>query len=171
MQRSDRTRRLIGALGVGIAVVGLAGCNQEPKPPPTQPIAFNHSVHIENDVQCTECHEGVETQAEAGLPPISTCASCHRRTIPDNPEVVKFMEYYQNDEPILWHKVNSLPEGAMVHFVHAPHIQAGVECATCHGDVAQMTVAQATLNVANMGWCVSCHEENQASTDCLTCHH
>lgn len=171
MQSCNRTLSRIGAVGVAAALVVLAGCQEGPEPPPPQPIAFNHSAHIENDVACTECHEGVETQAEAGLPPISTCASCHRRTIPDHPEVVRFMEYYQNDEPIVWRKVNALPESAMVHFNHAPHIRAGVDCATCHGDVGQMTVAQAVLNVADMGWCVSCHQENQASSDCLTCHH
>jgi len=154
-----------------LALLVLAGCSQSLPDPPEQPIAFNHMVHIENEVECARCHQGVDTQAEAGLPPISTCAVCHRREIPDHPEVVRFMEYLENDEPILWRKVYSLPAGAMVHFNHSAHINADVECATCHGDVSQMTVAQQMVDVARMGWCVSCHEENGASADCLTCHH
>ncbi len=51
----------------------LAGCSDPPPPPPpAQPIAFNHQTHAENDIDCTRCHQGVETQAEAGLPAISS---------------------------------------------------------------------------------------------------
>lgn len=81
------------------------------------------------------------------------------------------MEYLENDEPILWRRIYSLPASAMVHFNHSAHINADVQCATCHGDVSQMTVAQQMVDVANMAWCVSCHQENNASADCLTCHH
>ena len=56
-----------------------------------------------------------------------------------------------------------------VKFNHAPHIRANVECATCHGDVAQQTVAQRSVE-HTMGFCVNCHNERQASVDCLTCH-
>ena len=153
------------------ALALLAGCSEDLPPPPVQPIAFNHMAHVQNEIECTRCHVGVETQAEAGLPPISTCAVCHRREIPDHPEVQRFMTYMENEEPILWRKVHVLPTSAMVHFKHSPHVAAGVECATCHGDVGQMTVAQQMVNVADMGWCIACHQENGASTDCLTCHH
>lgn len=160
-----RPALLVGCLAL------MGGCSDELPPPPPQPIAFSHVAHSDNEVECTRCHQGVETQAVAGLPPISTCAVCHRREIPDHPEVLRFMEYLENEEPILWRRVHSLPASAMVHFKHSPHVNAGVECATCHGDVSQMTVAQQMVDVANMGWCVSCHEENGASADCLTCHH
>lgn len=158
--------------GAVCALVVAAGCTEEPPPPPPQPIAFSHQTHAENDIACDRCHQGADTQAEAGLPPISSCAVCHRRrAIPDHPEVLKFMEHLENEEPLLWRKVHVLPASAMVHFKHSPHVRAGVECATCHGDVARMTVARQVVDVANMGWCVSCHRENGASDDCLTCHH
>jgi hypothetical protein len=160
------------SLAFVIVAAFLAGCSDPPPPPPPQPIAFNHQTHAENDIDCTRCHQGVETQAEAGLPAISSCAVCHRRrAIPDHPEVLKFMEHLETGEPLLWRKVNVMPASAMIHFKHKPHIRAGVDCATCHGDVSQMSVAQRVINTADMGWCVSCHKENEASTDCLTCHH
>ena len=158
-------------MGSVLGLLVVLGCS-EASPPPPQPIAFNHRTHAENDIECTRCHQGVETQAEAGLPPISTCAVCHRRrAIPDHPEVQKFMTALDAGTSIAWRKVNVLPATAMVHFKHSPHILAGVECTTCHGDVAQMALAEEVVETADMGWCVSCHRENEASVDCLTCHH
>ena len=170
--RRGRVRRLAG-LGVAAVAAILAGCSDELPPPPPQPIAFNHSVHIENEIDCTRCHEGVETQAQAGLPAMAECASCHRRQATDHPAVQAFMEQYANGngEPMVWRKVHVMPASAMVHFKHSPHVRAGVECSTCHGDVAQMTVAQQVVDVANMGWCLDCHREQGASIDCMTCHH
>ncbi|MGD2045906.1 MAG: cytochrome c3 family protein [Gemmatimonadota bacterium] len=161
-------------MGLGVAVLGLvlAGCGPSPEPVPEQPIAYNHQVHVEGEeLECTRCHLGAETQNEAGLPPMAVCAGCHRRQATDHPEVVKFMEQYQEGEPIVWRRVNHLPDKAMVHFKHKPHARAGVGCENCHGDVGSMTVARQVVNTANMGWCVDCHREQEASIDCLTCHH
>ena len=152
--------------------LAILGFSSDLSEAPPQPIAFSHLAHSENDIACIRCHQGAETQAQAGLPPISSCASCHRRAaIPDHPEVLKFMERLERREPLVWGKVNVLPASAMVHFKHKPHARAEVDCSACHGDVAQMTVAQSVINIADMGWCVSCHRENEASVDCLTCHH
>ena len=56
-----------------------------------------------------------------------------------------------------------------MRFNHAPHIRASVDCATCHGDVSQMSVAEHAVD-HSMGFCVNCHREKKASNDCLTCH-
>jgi len=169
----DRARHRLHGFGVAVLAAFLTGCSAGPPDAPEQPIAFNHQKHSENDIECIECHQGVETQAQAGLPPMARCASCHRRQVPDHPEVVKFVEQYANGNgtPMVWQKVNVMPASAMVHFKHKPHVQAGVDCATCHGDVTQMTVAQRVINTADMGWCLDCHREREASIDCLTCHH
>ena len=169
----QKYRSLVYALNGAVFLLASGGCSSDvPKDSPPQPIAFSHVAHSENDISCTRCHQGVETQAQAGLPPISSCASCHRRgAIPDHPEVLKFMEKLANREPIIWRKVNVLPSSAMVHFKHKPHVRAGVDCSTCHGDVSEMTLAEPVINTADMGWCVSCHRESEASIDCLTCHH
>jgi hypothetical protein len=56
-----------------------------------------------------------------------------------------------------------------VRFNHAPHIRAGVDCATCHGEVARQTVAERAVDL-DMRFCVNCHKTRNASNDCLTCH-
>jgi hypothetical protein len=171
LETTDPIRGFLVGAGRALGLVVVAACS-EVSPPPPQPIAFNHRAHAENEIECTRCHQGVESQAKAGLPPISACAVCHRRRdIPDHPEVLKFMGALEAGDTIRWRKVNVMPEGSMVHFKHNPHIRAGVDCATCHGDVAQMALAQEVIETADMGWCVGCHRDNGASVDCLTCHH
>ena len=68
-----------------------------------------------------------------------------------------------------WQRVYGYPEEAHVRFNHAPHIRAKVECATCHGNLAEQTVAQRSVE-HSMGFCVNCHTERLASIDFLTCH-
>ena len=168
---TDRLGR-IGAMLVAGCVLASAACTDELPPPPSQPIAFSHRAHAEaEDIPCVRCHQGVATQVKAGLPPVSSCVSCHRRVIPDHPEIAKLMDAFQAREPIVWTKVNSMPVTAMVHFRHDAHIRAEIECSTCHGDVADMTIARRVINTADMGWCLDCHRAREASIDCLTCHH
>ena len=38
---------------------------------------------------------------------------------------------------LAWQRVYGFTREAHVRFNHAPHIRAKVECATCHGDIAQ----------------------------------
>jgi len=65
--------------------------------------------------------------------------------------------------------VYGYPNESHVKFNHAPHIRAGVDCATCHGDVQNQTVAKRNIDL-RMGFCVDCHAARRASNDCLTCH-
>jgi hypothetical protein len=157
-----------------LALAGLAlGCGtSEAAPAPPQPIAYSHHPHVvENEMPCARCHYGAAEGVKAGLPPASFCVGCHRRRIPDHPEIVKLMKLYESGEPIVWRKVNVMPTSAMVHFEHGPHSRAKVECETCHGDVGNMTLAHEVIETASMAWCVDCHEKQQASIDCVTCHH
>lgn len=138
-----------------------------------QPIAFDHAVHEAEGVRCVRCHLGAETQDQAGLMRVERCAACHRRVIPEHPEVAKVLAAWQNGESILWRRVAWISESAGVQFSHGAHARAGVECRTCHGDVAQQAVAQppAEHRLDDMDWCVECHRSNEASIDCLTCHY
>ena len=164
--------RLCASAALASSVLFVAACaNDAPAPPPAQPVAFDHQKHSAIGMSCTQCHPGAETQARAGLTPIAACATCHRGILPDHPEIVKLMGYLDNNESLRWRRVNVIAPAAMVHFKHKPHARAGVECAACHGDVGQMTVARQVVNTANMTWCIACHQDSNASTDCLTCHH
>jgi Cytochrome c7 and related cytochrome c len=80
--------------------------------------------------------------------------------------------------PVQWVRVHSLP--SFVYFNHSVHVDAGVDCQTCHGAVETMERVRQVSDLS-MGWCVNCHRDANkngidgrrvyASTDCVTCHH
>ena len=160
-------------LGVFLLLPALFASSCTPQAPALlpQPIAFSHAPHAEMGITCLACHAGANRGAKAGIPPLSLCVTCHRGIIPDHPEVKKVLEHYEKEEPIFWRKVNVMPSTAMVFFKHKPHVRAGIDCSRCHGDVASMTLAHPVINLADMGFCLDCHRETDASMDCLVCHH
>lgn len=135
-----------------------------------QPFEFPHNIHIAKGLTCTEyCHEGVTKGPVAGLPSVRTCMICHDAIATERPRIQQLAEYQKKGVDIAWQRVYGFPHESHVRFNHAPHLRAGVECATCHGDVARGTVAEREVD-HTMGFCVNCHREKQASNDCLVCH-
>jgi Cytochrome c7 and related cytochrome c len=140
------------------------------RPTPAQPIPFPHKTHIEKGLSCTEyCHEAVTKGPIAGLPSVKTCMICHDAIATDRPLIQQVAAIQKSGRDLAWQRVYGYPNESHVRFNHAPHIRANVECATCHGPVAQQTVAERNVNL-NMGFCVNCHREKNAPNDCLTCH-
>jgi hypothetical protein len=143
--------------------------------PPEQPIQFNHSVHIGFGVQCLYCHPGAWKTRSAGIPTQTKCWGCHQQIPIKNEEQQKIKDAVLNNEPIQWVPVFIMPD--FVYFNHRPHIAAGLNCETCHGELSQMTVAE-PRKIMNMGWCLNCHRTRAEGndelltrlTDCGTCH-
>ncbi|MBS1261162.1 MAG: Menaquinone reductase, multiheme cytochrome c subunit [Calditrichaeota bacterium] len=81
-------------------------------------------------------------------------------------------------EPIRWTRIHTLPD--FVYFEHRAHVNAGVDCATCHGPVETMERVRQSSTLM-MGWCVNCHRQvNEtgvagvavnAPDDCSACHY
>ena len=139
------------------------------QPDPVQPIEFPHIKHAEQGLMCADCHSSVALGPMAGIPSLNTCMACHASTAIDKPLIKQITAWQEKGLDVAWMRVNRYTNQQHVRFNHAPHINANVECATCHGDVAKQTVAQRNIKLS-MGFCVSCHEEKNASNDCLTCH-
>ena len=140
------------------------------RPDPVQPIEFPHDVHVGKQIGCTEyCHESAETGPVAGLPSVRTCMICHNTIATDRPRIKQITQMREKGIDLAWQRVYGYTEQAHVRFNHAPHIRAKVECSTCHGNIAEQTVAQRNVDLT-MGFCVNCHREKNAPTDCLTCH-
>ena len=137
---------------------------------PLQPIAYTHAVHLANGLQCTTCHVGVDKGPEAQIPNVTFCMTCHMAIDTNNPEIKKIAAYQSRGEDIPWVRVYNYSPSAHVRFNHAPHIRAGVNCATCHGDMTKQTTAERKVNL-NMGFCVECHKQKRVSIDCATCHY
>ena len=142
---------------------------------PEQPIQFPHNLHVGFGVQCLYCHPGAWKTTSAGLPTQTKCWGCHQQIPIKNEDQQKLADAVANNEPIRWVPVFILPD--FVYFNHRPHIAAGLNCETCHGEISRQTVAQPQPGI-NMGWCLDCHRTRAANdallftklTDCGTCH-
>jgi hypothetical protein len=134
-----------------------------------QPLAFSHRTHArERSIPCLLCHTYARRGPVAGIPSVQRCAQCHLTIVNERPEIVKLLKYWEDKEPIPWIRVHDLPD--YVRFTHKRHVLAGVTCETCHGDIAGMDAAVQVAPLT-MGWCLGCHKERQAPTECLACHH
>lgn len=137
---------------------------------PAQPIAFPHNVHLARGLQCQVCHTGVDQGPDAAIPSVKFCMSCHLVIAKDRPEIRKMAAYQARGEDIPWVRVYDYSPSAHVKFNHEPHIQAGVACSTCHGNLLQQTTAVRAVSL-NMGYCLGCHTQRKAPIDCTTCHY
>ena len=136
---------------------------------PVQPVAYTHKVHLANGLQCETCHVGVDQGPDGRIPGVTSCMTCHQVIDTDNAEIKKIAAYAQRGEEIPWVRVYDYNKSAHVKFNHAPHIRAGVQCASCHGDMTTQTTAERKVNL-NMGFCIECHRAKQVSVDCELCH-
>ena len=57
-------------------------------------------------------------------------------------------------KPIEWVRVHKVPE--YVNFNHSAHVNRGISCQSCHGDVNKMEVVY-HAKPHSMGWCLECH--------------
>ena len=56
-----------------------------------------------------------------------------------------------------------------IYFNHSVHINKGIDCSKCHGNVDQMDRIVEAKELT-MGFCITCHKQNNATHDCFTCH-
>jgi hypothetical protein len=120
-----------------------------------QPVPFSHAHHVgQIGLDCRYCHTSVETSAFAGMPPTTTCMTCHSRLFTNVAMLAPVRQSLADNTPIRWTRVNRLPD--YVYFDHSIHIAKGVGCSTCHGDVASMPLMRQTAPLT-MGWCLDCH--------------
>ncbi len=179
--RSSRFGGIVAAL----AAVEVAACGASPSPtpslapdadagavvtakPPQQPFHFDHRIHAgKYQIPCQTCHVYADHSTIAGIPTASKCMGCHRFVDGNKPDVKALAKAFEDRTPIVWNRVHRLPDH--VFFNHERHVLHGVPCSRCHGAVETMAVVR-QVSPLTMGWCVDCHRENQAPTDCWTCH-
>lgn len=136
---------------------------------PTQPIPFSHKLHAgDRKIPCEFCHAAARRSTSSGIPPVNTCMGCHKYVRTDKPNIKWLTEKYEKNEPIEWVKVHDLPD--FVRFTHQRHVNSGIKCQECHGAVETMDVVSQGAPL-QMGWCVGCHKQKGAPTECLTCHY
>jgi predicted sugar kinase len=104
--------------------------------------------------------------------------NCHAVTRIDKPEIQKVTAAFKGNLPIEWQRVYTLPDH--VYFDHRPHVNAGVACQTCHGEVQTMEKVSREM-LMRMGTACDCHRDaheavppgskiTQGPTNCFACH-
>ena len=129
--------------------------------PQAQPVPFSHKHHVDGlGIDCRYCHTSVESSHYAGLPPTETCMTCHSQLWTQAPLLEPIHRSLASNTPVKWTRVNDLPD--FVYFDHSIHVNKGIGCATCHGQVDQMPLTWRE-NTLYMKWCLDCHRapENQ----------
>lgn len=120
-----------------------------------QPVPFSHKHHVSGlGIDCRYCHTSVEESAFAGIPPTKTCMTCHSQIWADSPMLEPVRESYRTGQPVVWTRVNDLPD--FVYFNHSIHVKKGMGCVTCHGRVDQMPLMRKAHSL-QMEWCLECH--------------
>ena len=149
-----------GALLAALALGGVMGLARAPyltnqNVTREQPIQFSHKHHVGDDgIDCRYCHTGVETSATAGVPPTKTCMNCHSVLFNNAGYLEPVRESYRTDKSIEWVRVHRLAD--YVYFNHSIHINKGVGCSSCHGQVNQMPLMFQASPLL-MAWCLDCH--------------
>lgn len=151
------TGALLYYLTVSPSFVRLVGV------PIEQPVPFSHQLHVGGlKMQCLYCHTNVAESGYANIPATQTCMTCHSAVKPTSPRLANVIASWNNNTPIEWNNVHDLPE--FVYFNHSIHVNKGVGCSTCHGNIAQMGYVDGQGGVYKtqplyMGWCLGCHRE------------
>lgn len=160
----------IVACGAVALVVGLlyAEGSLDMSTQDTQPLAFSHKFHAgELGVSCLFCHRYAERSPVASIPSMHLCMSCHQNLPEQTPQTEKLLAHWNAQNPIEWRRLHRLPD--FVYFTHEMHLHRGLQCVECHGRVDEMQYTPRASSF-EMGWCLSCHQQQGGPQDCLTCH-
>jgi hypothetical protein len=178
--------RFILPVGMGAVIITVLGVGWYTQPDrfvrdyqPEQPIPYSHKLHAGVlKIPCLYCHSGALKSREAGIPAVEKCMNCHKVTKTDSPYIKKLAALYASGEPLKWQRVHALPD--YVYFDHRPHVNAGILCQTCHGEVQTMDVVYQNMSM-RMGNCLGCHRDphdalpadskiQRAPDHCNACH-
>jgi hypothetical protein len=155
-----------------ILVSAYSGASSSEGRQPEQPINFPHPQHVQKlGMNCLYCHYASNKSPDPGMPAVGTCMGCHSVIGPNRPasdngpkrvseDLQKLWQYAdqkgagKNAIPVPWARIHKVPD--YVQFPHMRHVNAGVTCQSCHGQVQGMQVVY-QANSLNMGWCINCH--------------
>jgi hypothetical protein len=122
-----------------------------------QPVPFSHAHHAgQLGIDCRYCHTSVEDSSFAGVPPTKTCMNCHQEIWFGSEMLEPVRASYRSGDSIPWTRIHNLP--GFVYFDHSIHVNKGIGCVSCHGQVNDMplTWQHGTLL---MEWCLECHRQ------------
>jgi len=151
------------------------------------PLRFSHAVHLEKaEMKCVDCHRsamGSVRSRDVNLPKESVCLNCHDIEFPDDTPKAHCETCHPGYEPqwqegkdrIRTSHVKNHPPAVRfpephLKFNHKVHVERGIGCERCHGDMSRHDLATRENALPVMGTCLECHDDKQAPGACTTCH-
>jgi hypothetical protein len=80
--------------------------------------------------------------------------NCHNQVLANDPRLALVRESAATGKPIEWVQIHKVPD--YVYFNHSVHVNRGISCVHCHGQVNKMDEVR--------------HEKPFSMTFCLECH-
>ncbi len=158
------TRSIVTAILLVLLIAGTIVANRLPGNSlhsPESDIIFAHNNHT--DIECAECHTSVESSelsTDVNFPAMDVCADCHDIDAEDECELC----HRDSEDP------QTSPHGERtILFSHKNHIERGVQCTGCHGQIAVSTNLTAEY-MPDMRSCFACHDNKKAGDRCSVCH-
>ncbi len=122
---------------------------------PTQPVPFQHTIHVQQlGMDCRYCHSFVEVSEHSNVPTSQTCMNCHTAIKANSPKLQPVRDSYAANKPVEWVRIHRVPDYA--YFNHSAHVNRGVSCVSCHGQINQMDVVWEDKPLG-MAFCLECH--------------
>jgi len=122
---------------------------------PDQPVPFDHGLHAAQlGLDCRYCHTYVEKSAHSNIPTAEVCMNCHNQILPDSQLLIQVSESVKTGDAIPWVRIHQAPD--YVYFDHSVHVNRGISCVSCHGQVNEMEVVQ-HAKPHSMAFCLDCH--------------
>jgi hypothetical protein len=124
---------------------------------PIQPVPFPHSVHAEQlGIDCRYCHNLVEKAWFSNVPGAGVCMNCHNQVLPNDPRLQPIRDSVQTGKPVEWVQIHKLPD--FVYFNHSVHVNRGISCYHCHGQINKMDEVH-QVQPLSMSFCLDCHRD------------
>ena len=147
-------------------------------------IKQRHQIHVVNEeIECTDCHQTATDGTKAGMPKQEVCADCHEQA--ESKEEVKedcLFCHEGTTEDLVKIKEGSLKlvYGARSYknlsFSHQTHNEKELDCKSCHGDIANSETLPfpAGKFMPQPETCLDCHQKEvegfSVRESCTTCH-
>lgn len=158
--------RFFFAVAVAIVSLSLVLFSREKSADRQSTLKFSHKYHQQElGTACTDCHVGATESTAAAdnlLGGKEACATCHDVESEDNCTLC----HYEDEDT--WRALETRETGLL--FDHQFHAEkAGLECEACHKNLNDVDYANAE-SMPGMEDCTSCHNNQQASLECASCH-
>ena len=153
---------IIGALLAGTAVTAGVTYYFTPKYTfvgyqPIQPVPFEHKIHVKQlGLDCRYCHNAVEKSWYSNIPATSVCMNCHNQVLKDDPRLAVVRDSAASGRPVEWVQIHKMPD--YVYFNHSVHVNRGVSCVECHGQINDMEEVYRAKPLS-MSYCLDCHRD------------